>query len=56
MAYRENPDNPVGAINGVHDAEAPHAVFPQPLQFPQDGFSQGGITAESLHSPLDGAL
>lgn len=37
-------------------AEAPHAVLPESLQFAQERFPEGGITAESLKGALDGAL
>jgi hypothetical protein len=56
VVHCEDPDNPLGAIDGVNDAEAPHAVLPESLQFPQERFPEGGITAESLKGTFDGGL
>ncbi len=55
VPHGEDPDNPVGAINGINDVEAPHAILPESLQVPQERFLKGGITPESLESTLDGA-
>jgi hypothetical protein len=56
VTHCEDPDNPCGGIDGVHDAEAPHAILPESLQFPQKRFPEGGITPESLKGSLDGTL
>ena len=56
VAHREVPETPVSTLDGVHDAEAPRAVLPEPLQFPPEGLTKGGIAPESLEGTRDRAL
>jgi hypothetical protein len=46
----------VGAIDRVHDAEAPHAVLPESLKFSHERLTEGGITTEGLKGTFDGTL
>lgn len=56
VADREDPDDPASTIDGVDDAEAPHAVLPESFQLPQEGLPQGGVATESLEGILDRAF
>lgn len=56
MAHRENSEDPGATIDGVNDAESPHAVPPESLQFPLEAVPQGGIATESLEGTLDRSL
>jgi hypothetical protein len=56
VANRKDPEESSVTIDGVDDAETPDAVFPEPLQFPQEGFPQGRIATERLQCALDRPL
>jgi hypothetical protein len=56
VARREDPEDPGASIDGIDDAEAPHAVLPEPLQLPLEGLPQGRIATESLEGALDRPL
>ena len=56
MAHGQDPDNPLAVIDRVPDAEAPDAILPESLHFPQERLTDGGITAEGLQGALDGTL
>jgi hypothetical protein len=56
VAEREDPENPGVAIDGVDEAETPHAVLPESRQLSHERFPQGGVAAESLEGPLDRAF
>src|SRR5438309_255019 len=52
----DDPDDLLGSINAVDNAEPPHSVLPVALQFPLKGFAVGRIGAKSSNSLPDAAF
>jgi hypothetical protein len=56
VAHGEDPEDSLATIDGVDNAEAPHTVLPETLEFPHERLPQGRIAPESLERIPDRPL